>query len=278
MPFSVSLFLLQWSIGSLGFLWLTTRHRIVGLGYGWITRIVFIFLAGLSIFLAEQQTDLFKLTALAVAIASSISLIVSYMQKDAGVSGQNKIAEERSKRVSEMTGIERSAKSKNSEIKEFNPSLDLLAPIIGFVGLIVVGLMNESLLAVSRVLFGTLFLGAVTDAMLLGHWYLVQPGLKRDPLKELVYWTTGLWAPLTVLFLIPTGMFSVFSGTIDDGYVGLLGWFWAACVVTTLGLLIMTIIALKEKQYSAVMAATGLLYLAILTAFGIDLVARALLI
>ncbi len=32
--------------------------------------------------------------------------------------------------------------------------------------------------------------------------------------------------------------------------------------------------ALKERQYSAVMAATGLLYLAILTAFGTDLVAR----
>ena len=49
------------------------------------------------------------------------------------------------------------------------------------------------------------------------------------------------------------------------------------CAVTTLGLLLVTRAALKERQYSAVMAATGLLYLAILTAFGTDLVARALL-
>ena len=35
--------------------------------------------------------------------------------------------------------------------------------------------------------------------------------------------------------------------------------------------------ALREREYSAVMAATGLLYLAILTAFGMDLVARVLL-
>ena len=35
--------------------------------------------------------------------------------------------------------------------------------------------------------------------------------------------------------------------------------------------------ALRERYYSAVMAATGLLYLAILTAFGTDLVARAVL-
>ena len=39
----------------------------------------------------------------------------------------------------------------------------------------------------------------------------------------------------------------------------------------------MTRLALRERAYSAVMAATGLLYLAILTAFGVDLVARALL-
>jgi len=35
--------------------------------------------------------------------------------------------------------------------------------------------------------------------------------------------------------------------------------------------------ALRERRYSAVMAATGLLYLVILTAFGMDLVARATL-
>jgi hypothetical protein len=49
------------------------------------------------------------------------------------------------------------------------------------------------------------------------------------------------------------------------------------CAVTTIGLVITTRLALKERAYSAVMAATGLLYLAIMTAFGTDLVARALL-
>ena len=60
-------------------------------------------------------------------------------------------------------------------------------------------------------------------------------------------------------------------------YNGMLGWFWAACVVTTNVLVVVTRLALKERYYSAVMAATGLLYLAILTAFGMDLVARAIL-
>ena len=50
---------------------------------------------------------------------------------------------------------------------------------------------------------------------------------------------------------------------------------WVACAITTIGLVALTWVALKERYYSAVMAATGLLYLAILTAFGTDLVARA---
>ncbi len=68
------------------------------------------------------------------------------------------------------------------------------------------------------------------------------------------------------------------NGAVDDGWDGIarlvLGGLRrhdasCSCVVTRA--------ALRERQYSAVMAATGLLYLAILTAFGTDLVARAVL-
>jgi hypothetical protein len=113
--------------------------------------------------------------------------------------------------------------------------------------------------------------------MLLGHWYLVQPGMQRKLLKDLVdvmYWAL----PLEVIaMLLPTGMISVLTGSIDDGWNGMLGWFWIACVVMTAVLVVVTKAALKERSYSAVMAATGLLYLAILTSFGTDLVARATL-
>ena len=133
------------------------------------------------------------------------------------------------------------------------------------------------MLAVARTLVGAAFLGAVTDAMLLGHWYLVQPGLARGPLHELNRWLATVWPVEVALLLMPTGMLSVLSGSIDDGYGGILGWFWVACALTTIVLCFVTKAALKERAYSAVMAATGLLYLAILTAFGTDLVARALL-
>jgi hypothetical protein len=52
---------------------------------------------------------------------------------------------------------------------------------------------------------------------------------------------------------------------------------WIVCALTTIGLVGVTWLALRERYYSAVMAATGLLYLAILTAFGTDVMARAVL-
>jgi hypothetical protein len=163
--------------------------------------------------------------------------------------------------------------------REFPPALDLVAPVIGALGLVAAGVADGGphLLAVARTLVGAAFLGSVTDAMLLGHWYLVQPGLGRSRLHELVRWTMVVWPFEIAALLWPTGMVSVLSGRIHDGYGGLLGWFWLACAVTTLGLCLVTRAALRERYYSAVMSATGLLYLAILTGFGTDLVARALL-
>ena len=83
-----------------------------------------------------------------------------------------------------------------------------------------------------------------------------------------------LWLPEVVVWLLPTGMVSVLNGSIDDGYGGLIGWMWVASAATTIGLVVATWQALKEPSYSAVMAATGLMYLAILTGFGMDLLPR----
>ena len=83
--------------------------------------------------------------------------------------------------------------------------------------------------------------------MLLGHWYLVQPGLGRDPIKELVKSVAALWPFEVIVYLIPIGMVSVLNGTIDDGYGGIMGWMWVVACVTTIGLVIATWFALKER-------------------------------
>ena len=274
--------LLQWATGGLLFVWLTTRRRVVSLGYGWLMRGVYCLMAIGACYTGVRIIDPMPVRDLAsagVAIASGVALAISILRRRAGVKGQKAIAEGRSARVAAMTGIEREATEKDETASEFPPVLDLIAPAIGLVGLLAVGLAASSSvpLSLARLLVGAAFLGAVTDAMLLGHWYLVQPGMARGPLLELVWWVGGLCIPEVLLMLVPTGMISVLDGTIADGYNGLLGWFWVACAVTTVGLIVVTRLALKERAYSAVMAATGLLYLAILTAFGTDLVARALL-
>ena len=278
--------LLQWATGGLAFLWVTTRRRELGIGYGWLLRSVFgviavcAFVAGLMV-----DPDPFRdLCALATAAATTVALVVSVVRRRAGVAGVMARRRRRRERVAAMVGDDVVAKggpdhAVGPEPAEFAPSMDLVAPLIGAVGLVAAASAAGGPLALSiaRTLVGAAFLGAVSDAMLLGHWYLVQPGLGRGPLLELNRWLALTWPLEVALLLWPTGMFSVLSGSVDDGWGGTLGWFWVSCAVTTLVLTAVTRAALQEKAYSAVMAATGLLYLAILTAFGTDLVARAVL-
>ena len=274
-------FLLQWAVGGLFFMWLTGRRREVGIGYGWTIRITFGLMAvgGVVVGLLFDPVPVRDASALAVVVATVVAMVVSVLRRRAGVAGQRGVEERRTARVAAMTGIDRDRVDYDDAVPEFPPWLDLVAPLLGLVGLVAGGMAagDPALLAVARTLVGSVFLGAVTSAMLLGHWYLVQPGLARGPLLELVSWTGLVWPFELLVLLWPTGMLSVLDGSIPDGYNGLLGWFWVACTVSTLVLVIATRAALRERQYSAVMAATGLLYLAILTAFGMDLVARAAL-
>ena len=284
--FDAATVLLEWATGSLAFLWVTTRRREVGIGYGWTVRITFLFVAVAALVVGFRY-DFVPVRELGTAglfVDCAVALWVSFARRRAGVAGQRAEVERRSARVTEMTGIDRAEQHFDATAAEFPPWLDAIAPCLGVVGLVAGGIhasagdgVGNVALSIARILVGAAFLGAVTDGMLLGHWYLVQPGLPRGPLLELVKWLGYLWPFEVALLLVPTGMLSVISGEIDDGYNGILAWWWVASAVMTIGLVFVTRAALRERQYAAVMAATGLLYLAILTAFGTDLVARALL-
>ncbi|MCA1692162.1 MAG: hypothetical protein ABR540_04070 [Acidimicrobiales bacterium] len=279
--------LLQWAVGGLFFLWVTSRRREVGIGYGWLLRGVYGALAVGSVVAGQalQPSAARDGCALLVAGLTAVSLAVSVVRRKAGVAGERARQARRAARVRAMVGnpeegpMPAGPSAEETVRREFPPVLDLLAPVIGVVGLIAAGIDagGPDALVVVRTVVGAAFLGAVSDAMLLGHWYLVQPGLGRAPLLDLVRWFALVWPVEVAALLWPTGMLSVLSGTIDDGWNGLLGWFWVACALTTVILCAVTRAALKERSYAAVMAATGLLYLAILTGFGTDLVARAVL-
>ncbi|MBK7164853.1 MAG: hypothetical protein IPH81_06100 [Candidatus Microthrix sp.] len=275
-------FMVAWATGMGAFLALTGRRREVGIGYGWTIRgTTGVLFAGAVVVGLRYEPNAVRDVAAALALITTVGVtFVSWQRRGAGVALQRERSQARSERVAQMTGIEKDEQVFDELVPEFPPMLDLIPVAFGIVALIAGGVASGGdapVLSVARWLAGAAFLGAVSDGMLLGHWYLVQPGLPRAPLLELVRWVGYTWPVEVALFLVPVGMVSVFNGTIDDAYGGMLGWFWAASAVTTIVLVIVTRAALKERQYAAVMAATGLLYLAILTAFGTDLVARALL-
>jgi len=275
--------LLQWAAGGLFFLWFTTRRRVVGVGYGWLLRGTYLLMAAgaAAAGFAFGFVPVREASSVAVAVAAFVALVVSFVRRRAGVSGQSEEFDRRSERVAAMTGIDRTVAERpvGKHGHEFNPALDLVAPALAVAGLVAAAIHAGGNPAVSllRTFAGAAFLGAVTDAMLLGHWYLVQPGLPRKHLNDLVRALGWVWPVEVIALLLPIGMVSVWTGSVNDGWGGQLGWFWAACALTTIVLVSVTKAALKERYYSAVMAATGLLYLAILTAFGTDLVARAIL-
>lgn len=239
MRLDAATFLLQWASGGIAFLWFTLRSQEISIGYSKLLRGVFGSLAILAV-----ATGSFFEPNLIREIASAAVALVAF-----------------------------------TTITNKSSKFDLVAVALGAVGLVASVIANNdaNLVDLLRVIVGAAFLGAVTDLMLLGHWYLVQPGMTRKLLNELTNALLVIWPIEIFVMILPTGMISVLNGTIDDGWNGVLGYFWIGCASLTGVLAWFTRAALKERSYSAVMAATGLSYLAILTAFGTDLVARALL-
>lgn len=112
-------------------------------------------------------------------------------------------------------------------------------------------------------------LGGVTGEMMLGHWYLVDPTLPRWALKGLdSAGVVGLVADAALLGLLaPVSIFTV-SGATALAYVALAG--------MSILLMVLVWFALDQPAYSGVMAATGLSYLAVLTALGAVFLGRAI--
>lgn len=116
---------------------------------------------------------------------------------------------------------------------------------------------------------GALALGGVTDEMLLGHWYLVDPRLPRRPLKRLAL------AALAGIVL-DTGWLFTQGGLSWSATETGIGWAFLVLGMLSVLLVLGVWLALREPAYSAVMAATGLSYLSVLTVIGAGVAGRAL--
>ena len=130
---------------------------------------------------------------------------------------------------------------------------------------------------------GTLLLGGVTNGMMLGHWYLNQPGLKPWALARLTMLSLVACGASLALGLVTVGVLS--SAATEGAALGIPGFgqdfgvffygIWVALVVFTGAVVWM---ARRCIQIKSIQSATGLYYVAILTAGVSEFVLRYLML
>jgi hypothetical protein len=127
-----------------------------------------------------------------------------------------------------------------------------------------------------QLLAGAAFLGAVVDGLLLGHWYLTDRGLSRGPINRSTSFL--IIAVLLEASAVVAGGFGPTRATSNFNPLltsaGLASWIALGMVGATALIAIVIRAALKAPRASAVQAATGFFYLAVITAFTAEFAAK----
>jgi hypothetical protein len=124
-------------------------------------------------------------------------------------------------------------------------------------------------LALFQLAAGAALLGAATDGLLLGHWYLTDRKLPRGPINRM---TTILVASVAIaaIAVISAGFSGVETSTSINPLLtagALAPWIALGMVVATALIAGVVKAVLKGERASAVQSATGFYYLAVVTAF-----------
>jgi hypothetical protein len=135
---------------------------------------------------------------------------------------------------------------------------------------------GSALVAGFQLFAGAAFLGAVMDGLLLGHWYLTDRGLTRVPIDRSTMALIGATGVEIVGVLLggfgPSGDGSRFNPLLTSA--GLAAWIALGMVGTTALIAFLIRAALKGQRASAVQAATGFFYLAVITAMTAEFAAK----
>lgn len=119
---------------------------------------------------------------------------------------------------------------------------------------------------IALALAGTLFLGAVTNAMVLGHWYLNQARLPIGPLKGA---TRIMLASMVVVAAVGIATRARLFRAVLPGLVAFSAssywWAWVLLLAGTAVLGLMVRVTVRDRSTQS---ATGLLYIAMITAIG----------
>src|SRR3990170_2841837 len=135
---------------------------------------------------------------------------------------------------------------------------------------------GSRIVALLQLLAGAGFLGAVMDGLLLGHWYLTDRGLIRTPINRTTNLLLGGVALEAVALTLggfgPTEPSSDFNPLLTSA--GLASWIALGMVGTTALIAVLIRVTLKGARSSAVQAATGFFYLAVITALTAEFAAK----
>jgi hypothetical protein len=130
--------------------------------------------------------------------------------------------------------------------------------------------------ALLQLLAGAAFLGAVMDGLLLGHWYLTDRGLTRTPINRftmaLIVAVVLESAALLLGGFGPSADNADFNPLLTSA--GLASWIALGMVATTALIAFLIRAALRGQRSSAVQAATGFFYLAVITALTAEFAAK----
>jgi hypothetical protein len=130
------------------------------------------------------------------------------------------------------------------------------AGIVALAALAAAGGTLSAPLFTAQLILVSLSLGAVTAAMLLGHWYLVTPRLSPDPLRRMMWLLLGALVLQALTFAL--ALIAISSGPLG----GPIGWLtWLRLVVGILLPIGITILALLASSAASLQASTGLLYI-----------------
>jgi hypothetical protein len=131
--------------------------------------------------------------------------------------------------------------------------------------------------AAAQLLAGAAFMGAAMDGLLLGHWYLVDRKLGREPIARYAI----LLIAAVVLEGLAVALLGFGEGSVAGpgfspflGIAGLSTWLALGMVACTGLIAILIRASLRTPRSRAVQAATGFFYLAVITAFTAEMAAK----
>ncbi|MGQ0669647.1 MAG: hypothetical protein ACT4PO_08250 [Actinomycetota bacterium] len=135
---------------------------------------------------------------------------------------------------------------------------------------------GSSVVGFLQLLAGAAFLGAVIDGLLLGHWYLTDRGLTRAPINRFALFLIA--AVALEAAAVVAGGFEPTAPSPDINPLltsaGLASWIALGMVGATGLIAVLIRQTLKGARASAVQAATGFFYLAVITALTAEFAAK----